>query len=76
MIVPSHAAETTPTRATSVRTGRRTRPTEPGGRFRGVTTAAGTVRAAFAEPTAIVRDGGTIVEVGAFVDMGDRLTSM
>ena len=26
----------------------------------------------FAEATAIVRDGGTIIEVGAFVDMGDE----
>ena len=27
---------------------------------------------AFAQATAIVRDGGTIIEVGAFVDMGDE----
>jgi threonine dehydrogenase-like Zn-dependent dehydrogenase len=27
---------------------------------------------AFAQSTAIVRDGGTIIEVGAFVDMGDE----
>ncbi|MBV8217337.1 MAG: hypothetical protein JO325_02645, partial [Solirubrobacterales bacterium] len=27
---------------------------------------------AFAQSTAMVRDGGTIIEVGAFVDMGDE----